>query len=252
MTAEEKKRLFGSVFARLDSDQPGERVAALEKLHSLRAKMGWLSFGDVLRQFESSATAKQLEAAEKNRAAWEQAHNERVTENAALARRNAALAARNAKLRSALWVMMNWRMVAGVAVVAAGGFGGWRVWNAEAAPDKAPIGQAADDSANASLNAALADVLSRAKWGAGDTAPVTVRVNGFEWWIVIRGTVDQKSHVDARGRPIERHCLQLYASEAERDAGAFITPTPYLAFGQWMKWPQRAAECRMPGKVNYS
>ena len=48
-----------------------------------------------------------------------------------------------------------------------------------------------------------------------------MRVNGSEYWIVVRGAVDQTSHVDAQGRPVERHCLQLFASEAVRDAGAY-------------------------------
>lgn len=246
MNAAQKGDLFWNLFGGLDSDQPGEREAALGKIHTLREKMGWPRFVDL-----RGVTPEQLQAAEQNREKWEQAHAARVTENAALARRNAALAARIAILRASLFVMLNWRMIAVACVVVAAGFGGWRVWNAEAAPDKAPVGQAAEDSANAALDAALADGLSRARWSAGDTVPVTMRVGGVDYWIVVRGTVDQASHADARGRPVERHCLQLYASEAVRDAGAFLAPSPYLAFGQWMKWPQRAAVCRMPGERNY-
>jgi hypothetical protein len=63
--------------------------------------------------------------------------------------------------------------------------------------------------------------------------------------------VDAGSHSDARGRPIDRHCLQLFAHEAARDAGAFVTPSPYLAFGKFMTWSAHAAECRMPGDKNY-
>jgi hypothetical protein len=137
---------------------------------------------------------------------------------------------------------MNWRMAAGVALASVIGFGGWHVWNAQAAPGQSKAVQADDSVA---LNAAFADVLSRARWwGAGDTRPATVRVNGSEYWIVVRAAVDQTSHVDAQGRPVERHCLQLFASEAVRDAGTYIAPSPYVAFGWWMKWPQRAAECR--------
>jgi hypothetical protein len=245
MNAAQKGDLFWALFAQLDSDQSGEREAALGKIHSLREKMGWSRFIEL-----RGVTPEQLKEAEQNREQWEQAHAARVAENAALARRNGALLARIVALRSALWVMLNWRMVGGVIVAAALGSGGWWWWStAQAAPGKDTAGQAADDSA---LNAALADVLSRARWGAGDTRPATVRVNGSEYWIVVRGAVDQTSHVDAQGRPLERHCLQLFASDAVRDQGAYIAPSPYLAFGWWMKWPQRAAECRMSGKVNVS
>ncbi len=248
MNAAQKLDLFRALFAQLDSDQPGEREAALGKIHSLRDKMGWPRFVDLRDVAQQLEEAEQnLKNAEQNREQWQQAHTAKVAENAVLARRNAALVARIAALRSALWVMLNWRMMAAAALAAAFVFGGWRVWIAQAAPDQ--VGQADD---NTGLNAALADVLSRAKWGAGDSAPATVRANGSEYWIVVRGTVDPASHVDARGRPLERHCLQLYASPALPDAGAYIAPSPYLAFGQWMKWPQRAAECRMPGKVNYT
>jgi hypothetical protein len=246
MTAEEKERLLTNIMSMGDSPVEAEAVAAFLKYRALREKMGWPSFGDVMRADETAAN--KIKEAEQNREKWEQAHAARVAENAALARRNAALAVRIAALRSALWVMLNWRMIAGAVVVVVAGFGGWRVWNAQAAPDKAPLGEAE----NAAFNTVFADVLSRAKWSAGDAVPVTVRIAGSDWWIVVRGSVDADSHADARGHPIERHCLQLYAHEAVRDAGAFLAPSPYFAFGQWMKWPMRAAECRMPGKANYS
>ena len=251
MNAEQKARLFGQVFGLLDSDQPGERTAALDKLHSLRAKMGWPGFADLLRKLESTITPEQLEATEKERDQWVRAHDERVTENAALAQRNAALAARNATLRATVWFMMNWRMVAGVIVMTTLGSGGWWWWStAQAAPDQPPVATA-EDNARAAVDAALRDVLSGMRWGEGDTAPRVVTVGGAPYWVVVRGSIDGQSHADAKGQPVPRHCLQLYASEAVRDAGAFVTPAPYLAFGQWMKWPQRAAECRMPGTRNY-
>ena len=109
----------------------------------------------------------------------------------------------------------------------------------------------ATDSEHAALEAAFQDALSQAKWASGDTPPVVWHVAGVNYWIVFRGNVDTGSHADAHGHPIERHCLQLYAREAVTDAGAYLTPSPYLAGGWWMKWPLRAAECRMPGKGNY-
>ncbi len=250
MNAAQKVDLFWNLFAQLGSDQPGEREAALGKIHSLREKMGWPRFVDLrgVTPEQLKEAEQNREQAEQNREQWQQAHAARVAENAVLARRNAALVARIAALHSALWLMLNWRMMAVAALAAAFAFGRWRVWIAQAAPGQAQAGQ----TDNSALDAALADVLSRARWGAGDSAPVTVQVNGSAYWIVIRGTVDPASHADARGRPVTRHCLQLYASEAVRDEGAFIAPSPYLAFGQLMMWPQRAAECRMPGKALYS
>ena len=107
MNAAQKGDLFWMLFGGLDSDQPGEREAALGKIHSLREKMGWPRFVDL-----RGVTPEQLKEAEQNREKWEQAHAARVAENAALARRNAALAARIAILRSSLLVMLNWRMMA--------------------------------------------------------------------------------------------------------------------------------------------
>ena len=147
--------------------------------------------------------------------------------------------------------MVNWKMVVGFVVVAALGSGGWWWWsNAQAAPDQQPVATA-EDTARAALDGALRDVLGGMRWGEGDTAPRVVTVGGVPYWVVVRGSIDGQSHADAKGQPVPRHCLQLYASEAVRDAGAFVTPAPYLAFGQWMKWPQHAAECRMPGTRNY-
>ena len=75
MTAAEKAtKLFASLIAMLGSDQPGERMAALEKLHALRAQMGWPSFADLLRMLENIITPEQLEAAEKDRDQWKRAH----------------------------------------------------------------------------------------------------------------------------------------------------------------------------------
>ena len=50
MTPAEKAWLFGQIWSLPDSDQPGERRAALDKLATLRAKMAWPSFGDMLRR----------------------------------------------------------------------------------------------------------------------------------------------------------------------------------------------------------
>jgi hypothetical protein len=175
-----------------------------------------------------------------------------LTEIAERDRRLAALSASNASLRSALWFSINRGAVAGVAVAASLISGGWWWWSkAQAAPDPLPVA-ATDQSPRAIADGMLREVLSRARWGAGDTGPVIVRVNkDTDMWVVLRGTVDARSHSDARGRPIERHCLRLFAHEATRDGGTFITPSPYLAFGALMKWPVRAAECRMPGERNY-
>jgi hypothetical protein len=109
-----------------------------------------------------------------------------------------------------------------------------------------------DAKAQSIANAGLREVLSHTRWGNGDTPPTVVRVAGVDYWILVRGTVDTASHADARGRQVERHCLQLFAKEAVRDASAYLAPEPYKAFGYAMNWPEHAAECRMPGQGNYS
>jgi hypothetical protein len=251
MTPEQAARLFANLFALLDSDQPGEREAALTKIIMLRVKLGWPKFVDLLRRLEDTVARDDFEAVERERDRWMRAHDDRVNENAALSRRNAAQAATIVTLRAALWFMINWQMVAGVTTAAVIGSGGWWWWSkAQAAPDLQPVA-AAKDSARAAEDATLRDLLSRWRWGNGDAVPSVVRINGTEMWVIVRGTVDAHSHSDQWGRPIERHCMQLFAHEAARDAGAFVSPSPYLAFGAGMKWPLRAAECRMPGTRNY-
>lgn len=252
MTAEEKKRLAALV-GMLDSDQVGEREAALGKVHALRGPLGWPGFADLWRRAEEAISKEDFEKLEQNLAHWMQAHADRVAEIAALTRRNAALAVRIAALRASFWYMVNWRKVTGAAVALALGYGGWSWWSgAQAAPDEKPAATAtAETTPQTALDAALLDVLRRAPWRVGETSPVIVTLKDVPYWIVLRGKTDARSHADDRGRPIERHCLQLYASEATRDAGAFIAPAPYR-FGLWMKWRQHAAECRMPGTRNYT
>jgi hypothetical protein len=97
----------------------------------------------------------------------------------------------------------------------------------------------------------MRDVLARTKWGEGDAAPAVVTVEGKPYWVVARGMLDLASHADVRGRPVGRHCVQLYAAEAVPDGGAFLTPHPYT-LGLWLNFELRAAECRMPGTRNYS
>lgn len=249
MTPEEKKRL-GDLIGMLDSDQVGEREAALGKVHAVRGKIGWPGFADLWRQAECAISPEDFEKVEKNLAQWQQAHDAKVKENAVLTARNAALIARIASLRSALWFMVNWRKVAaGMAVAAFVSGGGWLWWDARAAPDQQPV--ASDDPTHAATDTALRDVLGRMRWGDGDSAPLVVTVNGAPWWVIARGGIDAESHADARGQPVARHCLQLYAAKAVPDAGAFVTPEPYRALGLGLRWPQRAAECRMPGTRNY-
>jgi hypothetical protein len=243
MTPEQRAQLFGQIFGLLDSDQPGERATALDKLHSLREKMGWPTFGDVLRKLENTVSAAQLEAAEQSAAQWQR-------ENAALAQRNAMLVARIATLRAALWFTRNWTKAAATVIVI--GVGSWQCSSRGTPPDQQTVSTtSAKDTARAAVDSALRDLLKRSSWSGGETAPFIVMVSGVPYWVIIRGTIDAQSHADAHGQPIKRHCLQLFAAEAARDAGAFVTPSPYVAFGVWMKWPQRAADCRMPGTGNY-
>ena len=245
MTSADKAKLFGSIFPLLDSPVEGERLAALNKLHDLRHKMGWPGFGDLLNTMQSAITPAQLQAAEAERDQWMQAHDQRERENAALVRRNAALAGALASLRMTLWMFGNWSRLA--AVLAVVGFGGSSYfW---LSPVVHSFAAAVEADPNPAVDAGLRAYLGRAAWVRGDSAPVAVTVAGSAFWIVLRGTLDADSHADAHGRPIARHCLQLYARPAVSDDGAFLTPHPYLAFGWLITWPVRAAECRLSGRA---
>jgi hypothetical protein len=270
MTPELKARLFGQVWGLLDSDQAGERAAALDKLHSLRGKMGWPTFAALLRKLESTVTPEQLESAERNAAQWQLAHDDQLRKNAALAQRNAMLVARIASLRTALWFTRNPTKAAAAVIVI--GLCGWQCTSEGAPPDQQPAATTSAKNAarnevphtgstpqttaptnapTTAVDAVLAEVLRRANWREGDTRPFIVVASGAPYWVIVRGTIDRHSRSDPQGHEIIRHCLQLFAAEAVRDGGAFMTPSPYR-FGLWMKWPQHgAAECRMPGTGNY-
>jgi hypothetical protein len=250
MTAAEKAKLFASVFGMGDSPVEAEAVAAFLKYRTLRDKMGWPGFGDILRKLESVITPEQFEAVERDLVQCRQERDARASEVAALKRANTDLTARIISLRAALFFSLKWKRLAVVGLLVAAGYGGWRWSNAEARPDNAPAVRASDGEHTA-LDAAFQEALSQTKWASGDTQPAVWRIGGANYWTVFRGNVDAASHADAHGHPIERHCLQLYATEAVTDAGAYLTPSPYLAGGWWMKWPLRAAECQMPGKGNY-
>lgn len=253
MTPEQRARMFGGLVKLLDSDQAGERAAALDKLITLRPKMQWPSFTELLRKLENTITSEQLEAAERRAAQAVKAHEAQLAENARLARLNSVQAAALASLRSALWfATVKWRRVGLVGLVCVPPV--YLTWSAvNSAGGSAPgvSKAAAAESTQTAIDTGMRDVLSRMKWGLGDTPPVVITVTGTPYWVVVRGSVNASSHTDAQGRPIERHCLELYANEAVRDAGAYLTPAPYR-FGMWMKWPRRADECRMPGSRNYS
>lgn len=248
MTPEQAAKLFGQIFAMLDADRH-ERAIALEKLHARRAELNWPSFGDILRQLEATISPQALEAAERTGAQWKQACEVYADETKALKRRNTALAAAVAALRGALWASVNGWLLTGGLLLAVFAYGGWQWASAEPVPDRQPVTNASDSN-QAAIDAGLRDVLSGMKWAVGETQPRIKRVNGVEYWVVVRGFKDTKTHANENGEPIERHCLDLFASEAVADAGAFLLPNPYR-FGLWIKWPHRAAECRLPGKANY-
>jgi hypothetical protein len=246
MTPEEKKR-HGDLIGLLDSDQVGERETALGKNHALRSKTGWPGFADLWNRAENAVSPEDFEKVEQNLVQWKQAHDAKAQEIALLKTRVAALITSNKTLRSSLWVALNFRRLAAVGTVVAFACGGWLWWGAQAAPDQLPV---ASDPARASTDAAMRDVLARMRWGSNDSAPLVVTIHGAPWWVIARGSVDSDSHTDASGQPVARHCLQLYAVEAVPDAGAFVTPAPYF-LGLWLRWPLRAAECRMPGTRSY-
>jgi hypothetical protein len=103
-----------------------------------------------------------------------------------------------------------------------------------------PVADREDDAA------AWQRYLRDERWVQGDSRPSIVTWRNTKYWVVRRGTIDDKSHSDVHGHAVVRHCLEVFASKAERDHGAYLTPSPYLVFGLFMKWPRQAVECRMP------
>jgi hypothetical protein len=93
--------------------------------------------------------------------------------------------------------------------------------------------------------------LQRAPWAQNDTHPAIWTVLGDKYWVVIRGSLDRDSHADARGAPVERQCLHLYAAPAVQDAGQYIAPQPYLVADMMIKWPEVVTECRMSGQSTF-
>ena len=242
MTPDEKAKLFYKLLGLCDSDQSQERHAALDKIVEQRAPMGWPKFVEVAQRLESKITPEEFEDLRRDRDGWQRAHDERVAEKSLLEQRNAMLVKQIATLRVSLAVAVNWRKLAFVALVAGLAVGGWRWWSGNAVPDVS----AAASPALSSLDAAFLDLLKREAWGEGDSPPRLANVEGVQYWIVLRGSLDPDSHVNAAGHALERRCLRLFASEAVPDAGAYLTPAPYFVW--WMKWPQRAAECRLAGR----
>ena len=222
------EQLFGKIFALLDSDSQGEREAALQQLWGFLKKRG-KSFRELLGLLENNVPRQAYAELEQKLDGWIKAHD-------ALAAQNASLVRRYAAVKTALWLRVNLPRLIVLAAAIAAGLVFYRLLR--------PV----EDSAPAAAASAAEwrRVLSGFAWSEGDTAPKIYSLGGTDIWVLVRGKIDALSHSDARGQPIERHCLHLYAAKAERDAGAYLSPHPYNFIGV-LTWSERAAECRMPG-----
>jgi hypothetical protein len=207
-------------------DLPGVRVNALEAWCEHLKKAG-RTFRDLVADLENARPTAKAEELEKKVAEYIKANAAAQKRDADLTREIANLKVR---LKAALWVKTNWKMVGAGAgallVVVAGGWTYERYWSRSEAVD-------------AGLHAAVAE----ATWGEGWGEPVASRVGGEPYWIMFRGDIDGSSYSDSNGRPVEMRCLHLYAAPAKAYSSQYYKPSPRNFLG-WMSWPELAMQCK--------
>jgi hypothetical protein len=121
MTPEQETKLCqkrDGMVGLMDSDEPAERMAALNSYYAFRKKYekdGFPKLRDLL--LNSVTLAEHLKAAEENRALWERAYHDQV-------KANAALTAQIARPRSAFWLTIDFRKAAVLAIGLAVLYGG--------------------------------------------------------------------------------------------------------------------------------
>jgi hypothetical protein len=222
MTADEA-RLFGQLFALLDSDQQGERGSSLEKIFLLRPKHNFPKFGDLLHSLNNTVPLADYQKLESDLATCLR-HNQILR----------AVVNVRAVLRWLLGLTIAASVVGGI------GYGGYCLfW---------PDTSAADELARG----VLAEMQSWQDWPSkafvGDSKPTVHVIAGRSYWIVIRGEMDKTSHADKFGDPAWRHCQHYFAAPAQYDVAPpadYLTPHPYSWLGH-MKWPEVAAQCQQP------
>jgi hypothetical protein len=80
-------------------------------------------------------------------------------------------------------------------------------------------------------------------WRQGYSEPFVRIIAGSPYWVLTYGDSDRSGHLTAQGGPIGMNCVHVYADPAEADFGEYVKANPYR-FGLWLKWPQRAVDCR--------
>jgi len=218
------------------------RIKALDTLLAYLTRQG-RSFRQIVFEDENSVPRQDYDGLAQQLAGYQRA-------NAAAKAYNTQLAAQNKVLRGMLWGQSKFAhltrpqkaVLIGALLLA--GFGWWHWPQIEAAWSPSAAAQ------REAVASAGRDLLERVDWISGSYAPVVFYAGREPYWAMIRGDSDTKRHTDAQGRPVVVHCLYLYAVPATADAGGFLAPHPYSLFGVgWLKWPERAAECKVAGLV---
>ena len=218
------------LIAQLDDPMQGQRVNALEMLHTHKQKSGWSWRGwlgdleeaarnkadaDALRQETAKLTAD-LTTWKAAVTKWQKAHDD--------LKRQLALS------QGIDWVREHGRLIAiGLAVpaiVLAGwlGYERW-VWPAE-------------------VDNALHRLAVHEPWRPGYGDPVVRVIAGNPYWVLAFGDSDMSGHATAQGTPIGMNCVHLYAAPAKQEFGAYVKDSPFALWGWWKKWPERAVDCR--------
>jgi hypothetical protein len=81
------------------------------------------------------------------------------------------------------------------------------------------------------------------EWRDGYGQPFVRVIAGKPYWVLTFGDTDTSDHATAQGGPIGLHCVHVYAAPAEADFGQYVKVNPYR-FGWWLKWPERAVDCK--------
>jgi hypothetical protein len=216
------------LFVQLDDDFPGVRVQALDSWRDYLKKAG-RSVRDVLHEFENSISQQKY-------ADLEAQHNIALQHNTEFAQRNqqqeqkiAELSRKVALYKAVATVQLNWRWVAGLAMLPIIGWIGYQFLLAPAWPENAD---------NGLRHMASSEVV----WGQWFDKPFVKTIGGKPLWVLVQGQVDNTNFSDKIGRPVVMRCVHVYAVEAEPDSGQFVKPEPYL-FGWWLRWPEHVVHC---------
>jgi len=212
------------MFLQFDDDMPAQRANALETLREyMLKKTPPRRFRDLVADFENAMSPAKAEELEKKLADY-------IKANAAAAKRDADQRREISRLKAALWVKTNWKMVgAGAAtllVVVTGICAYERYWSRS-------------DAVNAGLRATVA----AATWGEGWGEPFASKIGGEPYWLMFRGDIDASNYSDSHGNPVEMRCLHLYAAPAEPDSGQYRKASPRNFLG-WVNWPELAMQCK--------